>query len=39
MAAIPQATLDRFENHGLHLIRQAEDPWAARERERGRWDG
>jgi acyl-CoA synthetase (AMP-forming)/AMP-acid ligase II len=28
--AIPQVTLDQFENHGLHLIHQSVDHWAAR---------
>ncbi|MGA3017139.1 MAG: class I adenylate-forming enzyme family protein [Bryobacteraceae bacterium] len=27
--AIPQVTLDQFENHGRHLIHQAVDHWAA----------
>lgn len=29
-AAIPQVTLDQFEKHGLHLIHEAVDHWAAR---------
>jgi acyl-CoA synthetase (AMP-forming)/AMP-acid ligase II len=32
--AIPQVTLDQFENHGLHLIHQAVDYWAALQPDR-----
>ena len=32
--AIPQVTLDQFESHGLHLIHQAVDYWAALQPDR-----
>ena len=32
--AIPQVTLDQFENHGRHLIHQAVDHWAALQPDR-----